>query len=297
MIGHGNDYGGSVRYPAYACGVVGLRATVGRIPAFNATARGDRSVTSQMMSVQGPLTRSIADARLALHAMAAPDARDPNWVPAPLEPGLPRGPIRVAMFAQSPAHPVDPAVSAAVRQAGAWLAEAGFAVEETAPPDFTEAAALWRTLVYNDLRRAAVPAINQFGDAAVRDNIRLILETMPDSTRDSFLDGLARRYTLAHKWSLFFETYPILLMPVSWQRPFRIDADTISSARSNELVDAQGPMLATALLGLPGLSVPTGLVDGVPMGVQLCATRFREDLILYAGAAIEAAAGYLVPDM
>ena len=54
---------------------------------------------------------------------------------------------------------------------------------------------------------------------------------------------------------------------------------------------AQSPMLGTAMLGLPGLSVPTGLVDGLPTGVQLVAARWREDLCLQAGAAIERAVG------
>ena len=70
-IAHGNDYGGSIRYPAYACGVVGLRPTVGRVPAFNATAKEERGISSQVMSVQGPLART-AD---------APDAALRRWKP------------------------------------------------------------------------------------------------------------------------------------------------------------------------------------------------------------------------
>ena len=57
-IAHGNDYGGSIRYPAWACGVVGLRTTVGRVPSYKASAP-DRLVSNQMMSVQGPLTRTV----------------------------------------------------------------------------------------------------------------------------------------------------------------------------------------------------------------------------------------------
>ena len=70
-IAHGNDYGGSIRYPAYACGVVGSRPTVGRVPAFNATAKEERGISSQVMSVQGPLART-AD---------APDAALRRWKP------------------------------------------------------------------------------------------------------------------------------------------------------------------------------------------------------------------------
>lgn len=79
-------------------------------------------------------------------------------------------------------------------------------------------------------------------------------------------------------------------MPVSWSAPVPIDEDVQTLERIQALTAAQGPLLCTALLGLPGLSVPTGLRDGLPMGVQLVSRHFREDLCLRAGEAIEQAA-------
>ncbi|MGH6891183.1 MAG: amidase family protein, partial [Dongiaceae bacterium] len=81
-ISHGNDYGGSVRYPAYCCGVAGVRPTMGRVPAFNPSAQAERAPTFLLFSVQGPLARRVKDVRLGLHAMSGRDARDPWWVPA-----------------------------------------------------------------------------------------------------------------------------------------------------------------------------------------------------------------------
>src|ERR1700737_4224327 len=75
-IAHGTDIGGSTRYPAYACGVHGLRPTLGRVPTFNASLP-ERTIGGQIGAVSGPLARSIADIRLALAAMAARDVRDP----------------------------------------------------------------------------------------------------------------------------------------------------------------------------------------------------------------------------
>src|SRR5437016_8256385 len=94
-IAHGTDIAGSIRYPAYACGVHGLRPTLGRIAAFNA-ALPERSIGPQISAVSGPLARTIVDIRIALAAMSARDYRDPWWVPAALEgPAMAKG---VAMF-------------------------------------------------------------------------------------------------------------------------------------------------------------------------------------------------------
>ncbi|MDQ0141449.1 amidase family protein [Cupriavidus necator] len=292
-LAHGNDIGGSIRYPAYACGVVGLRPTTGRVPAYNPSATAERSITPQLMSVQGPLARSIADLRLGYQAMARYDGRDPAWVPVPLELPLPAGPIRVALFSRCPGIPVDPAVSAALERAAQWLQQAGYAVEEASPPDFLEAAALWRTLIVDDSRRNLIAGVDQHGDEAMRKSQRNLLDGMQETDRDGFLDALSRRQAIARNWSLFMQTYPLVLMPVSWQRPSVQDADIRTPAENQALLDAQSPLLATAMLGMPGLSVPTGMAGGVPVGVQLMAWRFREDLLLRAGQAIEDAARFI----
>src|ERR1700722_5264969 len=107
---------------------MGLRPTLGRIPAFNGTAKDERAVIAQLASVQGPLARSIGDLRLGLRAMSARDARDPWGVPAPHEHGGERRPCRVAMVAELAGVAHDKAVSQAVRRSAAWLEEAGYAI-------------------------------------------------------------------------------------------------------------------------------------------------------------------------
>lgn len=78
--------GRSVRIPATCCGIVGLRSAFGRIPAFNPSAPNGRPMGGQLMSVQGPHTRSVRDARLALAVMARGDRRDWKWADMPLAP-------------------------------------------------------------------------------------------------------------------------------------------------------------------------------------------------------------------
>lgn len=285
-IGHGNDYGGSIRHPAWACGVVGLRPTPGRVPSYNESSQTERTISNQLMSVQGPLTRSVADASAALRVMSQGDPRDPAWSPVPHDLPHPGGPLRIALF-RSPGHDVDPSVLGALDQAASWLDEAGCIVTEVTPPRFDEAAELWAQLVWDDFRRAGIPAIDANGDAAVRRSAELYLANSPEGTRDDYLDRLATRLTIAREWSEFFAQHPVLLTANSWERQFPIDDDQRSPERMGEILRAQSPLLGTAMLGLPGLSIPVGVTDRLPTGVQLVADRFREDLLVEAGQLIE----------
>lgn len=294
-IAHGNDYGGSIRYPAWACGVVGLRTTVGRVPSYKASAP-NRIMTNQLMSVQGPLTRTVADARLALQVMAQGSPLDPNWVPAPLDYVDTQRPLKVAVFKRHAAYDVDPTVIAAIEQAALWLRSAGCEIEEVEPPHFEEGAFLWRQMVMDDMRRGGQPAMEAMADAATQSALRGYMGGLPALDRDQTLEVQMRRFTICRDWAVFFEQYPVLLMPNSWQRQFPIDADKGGSDQVLKLLAAQAPLLGTAMMGLPGLSVPTGVVNGLPVGVQLVSGRFREDLVLRVGEMIERAAGYAVLD-
>lgn len=293
-IAHGNDFGGSIRYPAYACGVAGLRPTPGRVPAFNPSATADRPISAQMMSVQGPLARTVADLRLALSAMAQPDPRDGNWMPVPLAgPALAR-PLGVALV-PAPFGDEAPEVSAAVRAAGRWLADAGYAVDEVAPPFLAEAADLWHRIVINEERRGLAALVRQHGDARSRYNVECHLAYAPTLDGDAVLACFERRLAIIRAWQLFQQRYPLVLLPVSSQLPFRAGQDQEDEAVVRALIDAQRPLLAIPALGFPALSVPTGIAGGVPVGVQVVAPRFREDLCLDAGEAIEARASSFTP--
>ena len=292
-IAHGNDLAGSVRYPAYCTGVAGLRPSFGRVPAYLPSAKEERPLSMAMMSVQGPLARHVADLRLALQAMSAGDARDPWWVPVPLQgPALPR---RVAMTVNCQGVPADPAVVAAVRQAGAWLADAGYAVDEVEPPSLSEAQELW-TLIGNDEARLFMwPAVEQLGDEGVRKSFGWMLADSPVLDHAAHLRAFAKRATLLRRWQLFLQQYPLVLCPVSAVPPFAWGLDVESEAAMRRVVRAQESMFAVPVLGLPALSVPTGMAGPVPMGVQLIGPRFREDLLLDAAEVIEARCPPLTP--
>jgi amidase len=286
-IAHGNDIGGSVRYPAYACGVAGLRPTAGRIPSHDASDAQGRALSSQVMSVEGMLARRVDDVRLALAAMARGDPRDPIWVPAPPTGPAPGRPIRVALVDEIEGAEIALEVRDALHRAGRWLEEEGYAVERAAPPDLRPAFETWLAIAMNDVRIDRLATIGRLGSAAIRNAVHGMLAGTPVLDLQGYMQAIARRDMLRRRWAEFMVGHPVLLIPCSCKLPFAWGADQQGDAAMVRMLEDQSPLLMTAALGLPGLSVPTGLVGTAPVGVQLVAGAFREDLLLDAGEAIE----------
>jgi len=284
-LAHGTDIGGSIRYPAYACGIHGLRPTLGRIPAWNASGP-DRLIGAQLMAVSGPLGRSIADLRLGLAAMSAPDFRDPWWTPAPLTgPDFPR---RAALAIAPEGMPVVPEVAAALQDAAQRLRAAGWTVEEVAPPPLKETAELQAILWLAETRRTGTELMQREGDADALTIFGFMERLCPPTDTHALADALQRRLGLLREWLVFLERYPVLLLPVSGELPFPDHDDVTSFVRFEQIMAANLPQVGLPLLSLPGLVVATGMVGQIPVGVQLIGSRYREDILLAAGGAIEA---------
>ena len=294
-LAHGNDLGGSIRYPAYCCGVAGIRPTLGRVPAYNATVTEDRPIGHQLMSVQGPLARRVADVRLGLGAMAARDPRDPWWAGVPLDgPALAR-PLRVALTVDPARQGVHRAVAGAVRAAGLALAEAGYAVEEVEPPAVDAVAANWATLVFNEMRHMTLPYIERHGGEDLNRCTELILSGVADLDVDTYMRALAERTRHIREWTVFMERYALVVGPVSTEPPFEVGFDVKDADTTARVLRAQRLLVAVNLLGLPAVAVPCGLSEGVPLGVQVIGSRYREDLCLDAAEVIEARHGLTTP--
>ena len=293
-LAHGTDFGGSICHPALCCGVAGLRPTFGRVPAYNAST-GDRPITAQLMAVHGPLARRVGDLRIGLAAMAAGDVRDPWWVPAPLLGPAVQKPIRVALVDAERRPELDVSIANTLEQSAAWLEDAGYSVERVIPPSIEEAARLWSMLVLNESKGSMIHQIREVGGAAIRKAGELMICQAPPVDFGSYLKALGYRATLLRQWQQFFERYPLMLMPTSREPAFALGLDTRGDSEMKWIFDAVAPILAPALLGLPCLAVPTGIHGNLPIGVQLVAARFREDLCLDAGEAIEARAAIATP--
>ena len=285
-IAHGTDIAGSIRYPAYACGVHGLRPTVGRIAAFN-PCLPERTIGPQIAAVSGPLARSIKDLRIALAAMSARDPRDPWWVPAPLEgPAMPK---RAALCLDPDG--LDPVgeVKAAVADAGERLKRAGWTVDEIADTPPLREAADWNTKLWlGDLYEAQLAAAEKEGDPGALACLRGKRADVFPFDQAAYSKALARRATLLREWLLLFEKYAVLVMPVSGELPFPDQLDRKDDASFKRVWRAQLTQIAIPFMGLPALTVSTGLVGKSPVGVQVVSGRYREDLCLAAGEAIEA---------
>lgn len=290
-LAHGTDIAGSIRYPAYACGVHGLRPSLGRVPAYNA-ALPERSIGGQLTAVSGPLGRTIADVRLGLAVMAARDPRDPWWVPAPLVgPDVPR---RAALCVNPDGMDTQPAVVKALQEAARRLSDAGWTVDTLdAVPPMQEAADLQIRMWMADGYEAMVAAAEKEGDPGALVALRGQRDKAADANLSNFSAVLTRRATLTRMWEVFLADYPILLLPVSAELPFPDKLDLQGDAAYARVWRAQMTQIGVPFMGLPGLSVAMGhamsSVGQSPVGVQIVAGRYREDLCLAAGEIIEAA--------
>ncbi|WXU28470.1 amidase [Bradyrhizobium symbiodeficiens] len=293
-IAHGNDIGGSLRWPAHCNGVATIKPTQGRIPAFNASATAERPMLAHLMSAQGPLARHVADVRLALEVMSRRDPRDPWWVPAPLVGERPKGPIKVALAKIPEDMEVDPSVTAALRQAADHLERSGYRVSEVEVPDINGVWQTWCDIITNEtvvMQEAGMLKVTS-------EDFHKAWGGMKDKANvldlKAWMQATAARSGHIRAWQLFFEEYPVVLAPTTVKPTPGPRDDTVSAERVREIFWGEIRFIsAINVLGLPGAVVPVALHDGKPIGVQLIAGRYREDLALDAAAAIEKRAGVL----
>jgi len=291
-VAHGNDLGGSVRYPAYCCGAVGIRPTQGRVPNFNPSAMAARPIMIQLMAVQGPLTRTVADTRLALKVMSRRDPRDPWWVPAPLEGPAVDQPVKVAVPRDLGAT-VHPSVNRGIETAAAALSDAGYAVETVETPSLDELRQIWGETLFTDVRLLMEQAVKDYGSDDVNAALAFRSALFEEPDFQAYAAAFGKRETILREWVMMQEDYPILLTPVSLEPPLLPREDCVSESRYCEVALAQSWLVAFNFLGLPSVSVPTGLFDGLPTGVQLVGQRFREDLCLDAAQVVEDSVGIM----
>lgn len=296
-IAHGNDLGGSVRQPANCCGLVGLRPSLGRVPAHNHTAAGDRTLALQLMSVQGPLARELADARLGFEIMMQPDPHDPWHRAAPYRPADAKpGPVAVAVSYGTSESATDPEVRKAIDESASHLEASGYNVTFIDPPRLDEIREQWRQILATETAVALGDDLWTFTSDEFKTCVNWMFE---DSILDlaGYVQALALRATILRDWHLFLDQYPLVLMPVSQRVPFGPNADAANRDSFLDIYLGHTSLVAVNYLGLPGLAVPVTQTPDGPIGIQLVGRPFREDQCFDAGAVIEQHAGVMAPHL
>lgn len=292
-LGLGNDLGGSLRVPSQMCGTAALRPSRGRVANGAVTQPWPEPMAIQMSNCQGSMARRVADLRLALEIISAPDACDPRWVPAPLQESPAKGPIRVAVVRNPAGTGIAPHVRAGIDRAADWLANAGYEVVDAEPPQITDVAALWFDAMWADLggmwpgmAPVAGPDEAMFVKACLEQGV---FKPVDQAGQRAVWEAVYRH---ASAWSQFMLSHPVILSPVCCEPAWVVDEDV---SHINRIATAMRMVVAVNILGLPSCAVPVGSDDGLPQGVQLIGARFREVLLLDAAQAIEDRAPVLTP--
>ncbi|MFT5113288.1 MAG: amidase [Parasphingorhabdus sp.] len=295
-IAHGNDLGGSLRYPAYCCGAATIRPSFGRVPARNPSG-AERPAITQSMSVNGPIARSVADVRLGLDSMAARSSNDPLWVNATNSGRDRKRPWKIAWFVDAFEEGCDTDVAAAVHLSVAALKDAGHQVEEVTPPHAMETATLWGTLLFAETTNMASDAIREMGSAELVTVFEAYTAFYEKLDLDGFLKAMQRRIAIQRVWNQMFDQYDAFILPVSGQKPFLNDFDFKFPERIDELLRAQRYLGLVNVLALPSAAVPVTICDGIPLGVQLVSAMHDDNLCLDIAEDLERVVGFSYRDL
>jgi amidase len=292
-LNHGNDIGGSLRFPAFMNGVTTIKPTSMRVPVFNSSAAAERGPLSQAMSVQGIIARHAADVRLATSVMIEPDPRDPFSAPIPWNGPALGGLPTVAVTTESAGYDIHPDITALVQRAADQLRDAGYTVVEVDPPPIIESAREWFRAGTTEMEATLDAALREHGSDTINQIFEWYYELSEILDRDSYIQAFGDRTRLARQWSLFLHDYPIVLTPFLMQPTYDWDYDTRGVEQVKDLFDSAIYSTGTNYLGLPAGVIGMDLVADRPAAVQLVGRRYREDLICDAMEAIEVRNGVL----
>jgi aspartyl-tRNA(Asn)/glutamyl-tRNA(Gln) amidotransferase subunit A len=291
----GTDGGGSIRIPAAFTGCFGIKPTRARVPAFPAAPLGT-------LAHVGPLTRSVADAALALTVVAAPDARDVHaWsAPAPdFRAGLDAGVsgLRVAFSPRLGYAPrVDPEVETAVAAAARTFESLGAIVEE-ADPDMPDLGGdpidLWSTFWWPAMHyqlEGLSPGWRELADPRL---VAAVDGSRPVSVADH-LRAQLRRADLHNVFVRLHERFDLLLTPALPLPAFEVGELVPPSGEWGSAWTDWSPFsYPFNLTTQPAASVPCGLTStGLPIGLQLVGSIGADALVLRAARAFEQAAPF-----
>jgi Asp-tRNA(Asn)/Glu-tRNA(Gln) amidotransferase A subunit family amidase len=304
-LAQGTDGGGSVRIPASFSGVVGFKATFGRIPSVT---RPDGFLWGHPFVHVGPLARTVRDAALMTQVMAGPHARDPLSLPddgTDYQRGAASGPgsVRIAYSRRLGNFPVDSRVAAVVEDAVAGISAGGMAVDEVEVamiPHHSELAALWvRTIsvhygaIAEHLKREGLDLLGDHAHELTPDframleassRVGAVAHVLDDMLRTQVFDALED----------VLEPYDVIICPTLAVPPMRNATDGHTRGPTEINGEAVDPLIGWCMTypvnftGHPAISIPAGLTDdGLPIGLQIIGRRHADETVLAVAASIE----------
>ncbi len=293
--GVGSDGGGSIREPAHFCGICGLKPTPGRIPATGhfPQSAGPFALTG----VVGPMARNMADLKVLYQVMQGPDIGDPCAAAVPVR--WPDGDqlkkTRIGYFEDDGRTPVTPETRAAVKRAAEVLCNAGFEVHPFRPNGLEEARELWWKYfgVAGGMLLGPMTKGREAELSPILKEFNSWVAAGPSHTAQSLLDSWIRRDMVRMQIFEQMKSFQVLLCPVASipafrhrERRWQIEGKTV------EYLDAWSYCEWFNLLGMPAATVPIlRSAEGLPIGVQIAARPWEEELVLSIAQVIESESG------
>jgi Asp-tRNA(Asn)/Glu-tRNA(Gln) amidotransferase A subunit family amidase len=290
-LGIGTDGGGSLRVPAHYCGLIGLRPTLGRVP-DTGTWPSTRASGYMDLFCVGPIARFAEDISLVLPLISGPDWIDPYAVPAPLRDHrrVELATLKIGWFTDDPRVSVTPGTKAAVAAAADALSGIGAEVREISAPWEEDPTELFFACVAADggvQLRGDLAAAGGRHHPLMRELMAAVSERSPAAA--DWFGAQERIHRLRCSVRALVDEVDVLLCPVvagpaprHGQPPAGLPQESYGQFRAFDYVHL------VALGGLPAASVPVGQEDGLPVGVQVAAAPYREDIVLAVAAALEA---------
>jgi len=290
-FGLGSDAGGSVRFPAHCTGICSIKPTSGRVPRTGHFP-GPGGMLDALWQI-GPLARSVEDLGLILLIIAGPDLHDPAIVPAPLgdHRRVDVKSLRVAFHTDNGIVSPQGEIVQSVRKAAAALEAAGVRVEELRPPGIEETYEIYLKLFSADGGAGLESLLSAAGTARIHPLLERVLAIQKQNacTMQEFAALVGRWDAFRSRLLAFMQDWDAILCPVA---PFT----GMKHGSTYDILDSFSYTMTFNLTGWPAAVVRAGwMPGGLPVGVQIAASPWREDVALAAARVIEDALGGFQP--